>query len=470
MFNIAKHQIIEGLTDAKFLFLALLVLVAFIINAFVYSEQYALELEDWRDGIQTTDKILEDRSGNLQQLVNQPQIMMKPPAALAFISDSGEQSLPNSLRVNAFTYRNPRLRTRGNEMLPVLRAVDWSFIVGVLMSLMAILLSYDSICGEKQSGTLRMLLSNPLSRVKLFLGKYLGLAFVLLLTLIVGAGVNLTIHIFLGRLPIGTDMVPNIGWALLISFFCLSFVLLFGMAISSMTRRPAISLVVLLILWALVVVAVPGLARLAAEQSFKVRSNFEVNREIEMNEEEITRNHPDDAGNWSGNPMDDNIPRRAAWYKDLLANEERLLHETISQRLNQAQAVQMFSSVSPSGLLGGALEELSGTGITGFKDFFSAARRYQQEMHNYTVEKDEEDRSPNNPHLVYSFGTGSDTGVFSTRPVEDLSSMPRWWSQWPKEGLPARQSWPAWQSLMFLCGNLLMAMFAFIALACYDPR
>ena len=42
------------------------------------------------------------------------------------------------------------------------------------MSLMAILFSYDAVSGERERGTLRLLLTNSLSRPALIAAKWLG--------------------------------------------------------------------------------------------------------------------------------------------------------------------------------------------------------------------------------------------------------------------------------------------------------
>src|SRR4030065_2535657 len=51
-----------------------------------------------------------------------------------------------------------------NDPLPVMfPLIDLSFIVTILVSLMALLLFYDAGCGEKEDGTLKLMLANGLS-------------------------------------------------------------------------------------------------------------------------------------------------------------------------------------------------------------------------------------------------------------------------------------------------------------------
>ncbi len=57
-----------------------------------------------------------------------------------------------------------------------------------VIPLIALLLSYDSVVGEEEQGTLLLLLSYPLSRVQLLAGKFLGHALVLAISSVLGFG------------------------------------------------------------------------------------------------------------------------------------------------------------------------------------------------------------------------------------------------------------------------------------------
>lgn len=467
MLTIAKHQLLKGLRDAEFMFVATLVLLSFILNAFIYSERYKACTEDYAESIRTNTNMLAARQDNLMELVHYPQQMVKPPSALAFIADGGETKLPDTWTVNAFIYRDPDRSIRGNRLMPVIGSLDWSFIVGTLMTLLAVLISFGAVCGEKRDGTLRMMLSFPVSRMSVFLGNYLGLLTVLIITFLVGASINVGILLFNSALPATGEVLTAVGWAVALSVLCLSFFLLASLAVSSMVARPAVALVVLLVGWVLIVVAVPGLARLIAEQAFPVRSNFEVGREVESAIQEITDSQSDRAFTWYGDPYHEDVPWRAEWKRQVLTARQSIEDDANGERIRQANLINTISMASPSGLLGVALQELSGTGITGFVSLMRSTRRYQQQLHVFTVERDRLD--PNSPHLVYSYGTSSDTGVFSQLPVE-MSIVPRSQRLWREGGLPMDQSWPALQFILILVGNLQMAILAFIALARYDPR
>src|SRR5574340_1623503 len=61
-------------------------------------------------------------------------------------------------------------------------------LVIYLVPLIALILGFDAIVGERERGSLDLLLSMPLTRLELLLGKFLGLAAALAFSTLVGFG------------------------------------------------------------------------------------------------------------------------------------------------------------------------------------------------------------------------------------------------------------------------------------------
>ena len=71
------------------------------------------------------------------------------------------------------------------------RSLDYTIaslvsLVIYLLPLIALLLGFDAVVGERERGSLELLLAHPLSRLELLLGKYLGLAAALALSTLAG--------------------------------------------------------------------------------------------------------------------------------------------------------------------------------------------------------------------------------------------------------------------------------------------
>lgn len=79
-----------------------------------------------------------------------------------------------------------------------------SSLVIYLVPLIALILGYDAIVGERERGTLELLLSMPVTRLEVLLGKYLGLAAALTSATAIGFGA--------GLLPLGSQLTVAEGW------------------------------------------------------------------------------------------------------------------------------------------------------------------------------------------------------------------------------------------------------------------
>ena len=467
MLTIAKRQVLEGLLDAKFMLVSALILLAFLVNAFVFSESYQFRSGEWQHSLQEVASLQENNVKSLQNLANVQLKLVKPPSVLAFVADGGDARLPDTWTANAFLVRDPQNSLRGNSRMPLVGALDWVFIIGTLMSLLAVIIGFDAVCGEKSKGTLKIVLSFPISRLKLFMGKYLGLLFVMLIVLFLGVLINLSTLFFLGVIRPTEPMLMAIGQVLILAVLYLSFVLLGAMTVSSLVSRPVVSMVFLLVLWMVGVIVVPGLARPVAEMSVPVQSAIEVEKLVETAQQELFQNASDEALTQYDDPFHPNIPKRAEFCRERMAIQQNYEDEAQLAKIRQAEMISTLSAVSPYCLFDSALQELAGTGVAGFRLSMESARRYRQQLYNFTEETDRTDRE--SPHQIYSWGEFSDRGVFSSKPVE-YSAVPKWQGLWLDGGMPRERSVPWLHYILLLAVNLQLAIFGFIALACYDPR
>jgi len=79
-----------------------------------------------------------------------------------------------------------------------------SSLVIYLVPLIALILGYDAIVGERERGALELLLSMPVTRLEVLLGKYLGLAAALTSATAIGFGT--------GLLPLFSQLTVAEGW------------------------------------------------------------------------------------------------------------------------------------------------------------------------------------------------------------------------------------------------------------------
>ncbi|WP_394496994.1 ABC transporter permease subunit [Shewanella sp. ENK2] len=135
--------------------------------------------------------------------------------------------------------------------LPLLMA-SLSSVAVFILPLTAILLSYDSFIGEEESGTLLLLLSYPLSRSQILVGKFIGHLAVISFTIFIGFG---TTALLVGILTdVALFSIISTFLHLMVSSILLSMCfILVGYAVSLQVIEKAKAIAILLFIWVAVV-------------------------------------------------------------------------------------------------------------------------------------------------------------------------------------------------------------------------
>ena len=133
------------------------------------------------------------------------------------------------------------------------------FVLGTVVSLLAIIMSYDSLCGERETGTLRLLLSYGVGRDKVLLSKWAGGMLALSAPFAVGVCICALVAGGLVDADIGLRGTGVTLSVVAVSVIYMGVVLSLGVLVSVLADRPASAMAVLLSIWALQVGLLPGL-------------------------------------------------------------------------------------------------------------------------------------------------------------------------------------------------------------------
>ncbi|MGD9158733.1 MAG: ABC transporter permease subunit [Desulfobacteraceae bacterium] len=162
-----------------------------------------------------------------------------------------------------------------NTIFAVFRSMDLMFIVQIVLSLFAILFTYDSICGEKESGTLKLSFANQVPRAKYIaakiLGSWTGLVIPLLIPVLLGV-----LLVILYDIPMTKSHWFRFSVLMGFSFLYFSFFLCLGIFMSSLTRRASASFLFLLVIWVCCVLIIPRTGVMLAGHFVKVPTATEI--------------------------------------------------------------------------------------------------------------------------------------------------------------------------------------------------
>ena len=177
-----------------------------------------------------------------------------------------------------------------NPYLNLFSQIDLNLIFQVVLSLLALLFAYDAIAGDREAGTLRLVLSHPVGRGSVLLAKFLAAMACLLLPVLISLLLVLTLCSLKGSMQLGGEDFLRIAGICLTTIVYLSVFYLIGLLISTTTRRAATSLILCLFLWVVLVLVYPNWSRFTLTSSDQSRAEkISVNRQIAQIQEETDR-------------------------------------------------------------------------------------------------------------------------------------------------------------------------------------
>jgi ABC-type transport system involved in multi-copper enzyme maturation permease subunit len=262
--TIVKKEIQNNLYSFRFLVSFALLLVTVTITVFILTNDYLKKVDEFSQRQAEIENYLRNyahfnRIGNVLQ-PTQPPI---PFYALV-------RGLSSDTNIENFD----------DDPLPVMfPLLDLTFIVTLLMSLIALVFSYDSLSGEKEDGTLKLMISNGLSRSKVILGKIAGGTLTLLLPFLLALIVGMLIILLNPRVVWSGADWGALGLVFLGSVLYFVFFYCLGIFVSSRHHSSSASIMTSLFVWVLLVLVIPNLSPYFASFFSPTPSRIKIGRE-----------------------------------------------------------------------------------------------------------------------------------------------------------------------------------------------
>ena len=344
MWHIAKRELYDNLNSLRFALTTVLLLALMLTNAMVHLREHPERLQAYRAGVTGhRNGLASNASESLYKLAERgPGYLNKKPSALRFCAEGGESFLPSgvsgsyhrwggrdeleSFWILGYPPVTPNLRNISSDVTKV----DWGFIVGYVLSLVALLFTFDAISSERESGTLRLMLANSVPRHTVLIGKFLGALISINIPFALAVLLNLLVISTAKDVHLSAEAWGRLGVIFFIALLYTCLFLALGLLVSARVQRSAVSLVVLLLVWIVFVVFTPntlasivgGFSSPMSSDEFEERSS---QLEDELNELLVKYYlHPDDT-------REDLIKKRqlGGEYVTKDAEQQEHLHETL---------------------------------------------------------------------------------------------------------------------------------------------
>jgi ABC-type transport system involved in multi-copper enzyme maturation permease subunit len=443
----------------------------FAAGSLMFVGKYRQESDDYWKETNKNLSVLGEHSKHLYELAFYKQAIWRQPKPLSLCAEGFEKTLPDWFRFDPFTIDSPEVRSRSNFLLTHFSDIDWVFIISLILSFVALLLTYDCICGEKDAGTLRLMLAGAIPRHKILLGKYLGVMFTLGIPLLIGLLISLIIVI-----TSNVTSISGLDWLkilviVILSFIYLSVFVLLGIFISSRSHQPASSMAVLLLVWVGLVILIPSFGRIISNTFGKIPTRMEWQKKITEATNQIYRDKQagkfgKGAGSW--NSYEDNPPAAAKYYQALVATRNSVKDKHFNQMIAQANAGRYFTCISPAIIYQRASETIVGTGMSRVANIYQQIKKYQENLREYIRSQDAEDSD--SLHLLFQFPdewVAKNWGVISKKPV-DFDTVPKFQERDLARGESLQLA--IWDIGLLALFNLVFFTAAFVSFLRYDVR
>ncbi len=373
---------------------AVLILLAFYVGA----SDYKLAVAQY-DASQTEN--LRQMEGLTDWFSLEQHRIFLPPQPLASLVHGISNDIGRTVEVKTRGELTPE-GSRFNEdpIYAVFRFLDLGFIFQVVLSLFAILLGYDAICGEKERGTLRLVFANAVPRATYILGKLLGAFLTLSVALLVAIGLGCLLLPVLG-MHLAPDEWLRLGLIVVTGLLYFGAFLTLSVFVSALSQRTSSAFLALLIIWIGAVLVVPRVSVMLAGRAVDVPSVDELAAQKATFSRQLWKEFKNDMAGFSVpedmeqtdveaimaafNQYTDSITTIRDDQMDKFAgqlNEERHNRQRVQERL-----AFNLARVSPATSLSLATTALAGTSLDLKDRLFDEASSYRESYNSFMKEK-----------------------------------------------------------------------------------
>jgi ABC-type transport system involved in multi-copper enzyme maturation permease subunit len=396
-------------------------------------------------------------------------------------------------------------------------SLDFATVTAILLSLLGVLFSYDMLSREKEDGTLKLALSNPVSRSTFFFGKIAGIFLTLVPILVLCFLVILLIIQLSPAVRFSAGDYGRIVMLLLASLVYFAFFVFLGGFISSRTQSSTASIILNLFIWCFLLFLLPNAAAWLGKNISPVKDysqlTFETGQidkewwDVQLTEVEETLKSENLQlsgyyicweGDFDGATALLFTPKSSMEYERrkkelanpvLLANCDRkwaIQSGYLQQVYRQEKTVRYLTCLSPAGIFKQLAATLCRTGMEGDVHFMDQVRQFQDAFYGYfvqnrifssyayiTMQKEEDfpgdwDESSAQERRWKNEGKPASTFDFTSFAYADTQSFPRFAYVQPTLGSDLSEQLYLIAGILIAC--ILLFWFSFVSFIKYDVR
>ena len=442
MMILIRREILDNLMTFRFAAAVFITLLLVVANTVVLLKDYEQRLTAYNTA--TMESHQELRKEKIYAEYGRNLVVHRPPNPLSIFNSGLDKRVGNEIDVyHGFvpTIWDAEKHGADNPFLNLFTSIDIVLVFQGVLSLLALIFAYDALAGERERGTLRLVLTHPIQRGYILFAKYISAMLCLLVPLLMSLLLSIIFLTTSTAISLNTNDSFRIGGIALTSLLYVSLFYLIGMCISAMTRRTSTSLMLCMFVWGFLVLVYPNLILTAVEITPKPEAQASVYNQIKQMWEEFDRERKQflrsdavlgplsrNGEGWAfdlkggeyafpvnadkpsillyffqtgfyagkiGTESEPHVPHVQDYYGFYNRKTINTVERTWLVRKPALEAIyvqpanlgRMLLRFSPVGLYDAATEAWAGTDLEGIQDFFSAVRRYRRAVVDYFYDK-----------------------------------------------------------------------------------
>lgn len=408
---------LQNIKELRFLVCAALCIFLAAVSVWVLREDLSVKRADYGSNRNIYHQQAEEY-GSYRQLERQGVRVDRPPQSFQVLFYGVEKTLDRTAVVSTEFLPGFEGDLSGNPTVLLFPVADLLFVVAVVLSLLAFFISYDAVSGERESGTLKQVMSYPVPRDLIILAKWLGGYFSLALPFIAALAVSALLISFSDDIPFTAQDWQAFLISGGVSLLLLAVMFSIGLLVSVRSQSSTTAILTLLATWVILALIIPNAGPYVAEIVAPVPSIGEVEREIATRTKGISDEYADLWRGGRSRMRNMTNAERTAFRRQMTEGREELqkrVNEASSEVIQgfekrlrwQTDVARTLTRLSPVAAYVYANTDIGETGVRHEERLINALRQYQRQLSQWVREQQE--------------GSGGGGGMWGAGEDEDYS-------------------------------------------------
>lgn len=410
------HEILQQIKTLKFVLLIVVSLALSIIIGYLNINNYVDRHKNYLEEVRKAEEAKKEY--RVYSEFNMP--VFNPPDPLSIFAKGYDEKADLRYDVSPVKLPIPQsISVTNNPLMVIFNSLDLIQMIAIIFSVWVLLMTAEVVVGEKEDATLKLIFANNVSRLKYFSAKYLGALIPLILAIILSFITVILMILFNSGISVNAAFFLKILLLIFSSIIFLSFYILLGLTVSSISKTSSGAIVASLFIWVILVFIYPNTVNYLVTSYTKTSSedrlitnNEALIKEAVTNRLKWQQEHIRGGGNcWAVSSMEaietfglspgfaicdeesmnKFLTTNNKFLPELFDLQKKLLNNHIkyeSEKTAQLEIFRRFTFFIPNSIFKSSCESFCATDVKSeFIDFWDKVRIYRQRIMEYLERK-----------------------------------------------------------------------------------